>query len=149
MDEQVGRRVAAIDRLPQDRETIILFTSDNCGERFSDVWPFSGCKTELLEGGIRVPTIIRWPRAYEGGGEDRTPHMTMDLTATLIAAAGARFPAERRPDERANLKDRDPERFAALQGAWEAWNSGMLPYRDHSFTHGFHGDELADHFGVE
>ncbi len=51
--------------------------------------------------------------------------------------------------ERANLKDREPERFADLKGAWEAWNSGMLPYRDDSFTHGFHGDELADHFGVE
>ena len=199
MDEQVGRVVAAIDRLPRDRETIIVFTSDNGGERFSDVWPFTGRKTELLEGGIRVPTIIRWPGWYEGGAEDQTPHMTMDLTASLVAAAGARFPAVRRPDgrdlrsggfdqrpmfwrynhldqmavrhgrhkflsiagneflfdvvadpmERANLKEREPGRFAGLRSAWETWNTTMLPYRDDSFTHGFHGDELADHFGVE
>ena len=39
--------------------TIVIFTSDNGGERFSKTWPFSGMKTELLEGGIRIPAIVR------------------------------------------------------------------------------------------
>jgi arylsulfatase A-like enzyme len=37
--------------------TIIVFTSDNGGERFSDTWPFTGRKTELLEGGLRIPAL--------------------------------------------------------------------------------------------
>ena len=39
----------------------MVFTSDNGGERFSDTWPFTGKKTELLEGGLRIPAIVRWP----------------------------------------------------------------------------------------
>ena len=35
--------------------TIVIFTSDNGGERFADTWPFTGKKTELLEGGLRIP----------------------------------------------------------------------------------------------
>ena len=47
--------------------TIVIFTSDNGGERFSDTWPFTGRKQELLEGGLRIPAIIRWPGQVGGG----------------------------------------------------------------------------------
>ena len=43
-----------------------MFTSDNGGERFSDNWPFVGQKMDLMEGGIRVPLVARWPRADRG-----------------------------------------------------------------------------------
>ena len=42
-------------------DTIVVFTSDNGGERYADTWPFTGKKTELLEGGLRIPAIISWP----------------------------------------------------------------------------------------
>ena len=65
-----------------------MFTSDNGGERFSDVWPFIGKKMDLLEGGIRVPLIARWPARVKPGGITRNLAITMDWVATFFAAAG-------------------------------------------------------------
>ncbi len=45
----------------------MVFTSDNGGERFSNTWPFTGKKTELLEGGLRIPAVIRWPARIKAG----------------------------------------------------------------------------------
>ena len=61
MDATVGRVLKALETNGVAGNTIVIFTSDNGGERFSDTWPFTGKKTELLEGGIRIPAIIRWP----------------------------------------------------------------------------------------
>lgn len=98
MDAAIGRVLAELDAQGLARDTIVVFTSDNGGERFSDNWPFTGGKTELLEGGIRVPLIVRWPRAISAGS--RTPQVmtSMDWLPTLLAAAGAasdrRFPPD-------------------------------------------------------
>src|SRR5262249_2923186 len=51
MDQQIGRVLAALEARGLTENTIIAFTSDNGGERFADTWPFTGKKTELLEGG--------------------------------------------------------------------------------------------------
>jgi arylsulfatase A-like enzyme len=89
MDLQVGRVLDALDRHGLTRNTIVIFTSDNGGERFSDTWPFSGRKTELLEGGIRIPAIVRWPgRARRAATSDQVM-ISMDWLPTLLAAAGA------------------------------------------------------------
>ena len=57
MDLQNGRVLQALDANGVTSSTIVVFTSDNGGERFADAWPFTGRKTELLEGGGRTPTI--------------------------------------------------------------------------------------------
>ena len=67
MDLQVGRVLKALDANRIASNTIVVFTSDNGGERFSDTWPFTGKKTELLEGGLRIPALIRWPGHIRAG----------------------------------------------------------------------------------
>ena len=89
MDYQVGRVLAALDRLGLARDTVVVFTSDNGGERFSDNWPFTGRKTELLEGGLRVPAIVRWPARLAHGTVTGQVAMSMDWMPTLLACAGA------------------------------------------------------------
>lgn len=98
LDEKVGEVLAALDQLGMADDTIIVFTSDNGGERFSDNWPFSGRKTELLEGGIRVPLIVRWPENIAPGSKSTEPVMSMDWLPTFLALAGS-APAPDRPSD--------------------------------------------------
>lgn len=88
MDEGIGQLLAALENKGVAQNTVVIFTSDNGGERFSDNWPFVGQKMDLLEGGIRVPLIARWPARIRAGGVSSTPTMTMDWCATLLDAAG-------------------------------------------------------------
>lgn len=88
MDANIGRVLAALESAGAADNTIVVFTSDNGGERFSDVWPFSGMKAELLEGGIRVPGIVRAPGRVPAGLESAQPIMSMDWAPTLLAWAG-------------------------------------------------------------
>lgn len=94
LDFQVGQLLDKLDALGLRENTIVVFTSDNGGERFSDNWPFSGRKTELLEGGIRVPTIMRWPAGSMRSGDCEVPIMSMDWFPTFLAMAGISPPAD-------------------------------------------------------
>ena len=89
MDLQIGRVLQALDAHGVADDTIVIFTSDNGGERFSDTWPFTGIKTELLEGGLRVPTLICWPARIPAGQVSDQVAITMDWFPTLLEAAGA------------------------------------------------------------
>ncbi|MBL8385654.1 MAG: sulfatase-like hydrolase/transferase [Burkholderiales bacterium] len=88
MDEGIGALMAALRETGADADTLVVFTSDNGGERFSDNWPFIGQKMDLLEGGIRVPLLARWPARIAAGGVTDTPAITMDWVATMLEAAG-------------------------------------------------------------
>jgi arylsulfatase A-like enzyme len=87
MDRQIGRVRQALETNGLTENTIVIFTSDNGGERFSDTWPFSGKKTELLEGGLRIPSIISWPARIRAGGTTEQVAISMDWVPTLLAAA--------------------------------------------------------------
>ena len=89
MDAQIGRVVKAIEAAGVANNTIIIFTSDNGGERFADTWPFTGKKTELLEGGLRIPAIVHWPKKIRAKSTVNQTAITMDWVPTLLAAAGA------------------------------------------------------------
>ena len=73
MDEGIGWLVEALRRLGRLDDTLIAFTSDNGGERFSDNWPLVGGKMDLTEGGIRVPWIAHWPAVIAPGGSSASP----------------------------------------------------------------------------
>jgi arylsulfatase A-like enzyme len=87
MDRQIGRVLQALDANGLTENTIVIFSSDNGGERFADTWPFTGKKTELLEGGLRIPAVISWPARIPKGRTTEQVSISMDWAATLLAAA--------------------------------------------------------------
>jgi arylsulfatase A-like enzyme len=184
LDRNVGRVLAALKASGRADDTVVVFTSDNGGERFAKNWPFNGMKGEVLEGGIRTPLLVRWPGRVPRGTTSEQMAISMDWVPTFLEAAGvsadARAPTDgislmpalresraverdlywrfkansqaalRRgpwkylrinsteylfdvvadPQERGNLRNRYPDRFASLKADWDRWNSGMLPYTD-------------------
>ena len=88
LDDNIGRVLEKLEALRFDRDTIVIFTSDNGGERFSNTWPFTGKKTELLEGGLRIPALVRWPGVTYAGSQTDVPIISMDWLPTFVAAGG-------------------------------------------------------------
>lgn len=103
MDEGIGWLVDSLRRAGQLENTLIVFTSDNGGERFSDNWPLVGGKMDLTEGGIRVPWIAHWPAKIPAGTVSRQHCMTMDWSATLLALGGAQ-PVSNHPIDGVSLE---------------------------------------------
>jgi arylsulfatase A-like enzyme len=88
MDSAIGEVLAAVKKSGLEKNTIIIFTSDNGGERYSDMGPYKNRKMSLWEGGIKIPAIVYWP-----GGATTTRHIdqpiiNMDWSATFYAIAG-------------------------------------------------------------
>ena len=90
MDEGIGKIMQALENSNLVDNTLVIFTSDNGGERFSDNWPLVGGKMDLTEGGIRVPWIAHWPDRIAAGKVSAQHCMTMDWSVTLLDAAGVR-----------------------------------------------------------
>jgi arylsulfatase A-like enzyme len=88
MDAGIGRVLKALSDAKLDRRTLVIFTSDNGGERYSFNWPFSFQKMYLFEGGTRVPAMVRWPGVVPAGQVTEQAAITMDWTATILAATG-------------------------------------------------------------
>ncbi|MCX6316186.1 MAG: sulfatase-like hydrolase/transferase [Bacteroidetes bacterium] len=90
LDEAVGRIIAAVDSNGLSKNTLIIFTSDNGGEEFSDMGIYRGKKETVCDGGIREPAIVRWAGQLHAGSVSLQPAITMDWTATILAAAHAK-----------------------------------------------------------
>jgi arylsulfatase A len=97
-DAGVGEIVAALERLGLTSNTLVIFTNDNGGEWLSNNAPFFHRKDTLWEGGIRVPAIFRWPGHLPAGKTSAQVGITMDLTATILAATKTAVPAGPAPD---------------------------------------------------
>lgn len=98
MDAGIGRLLQALRDTGQERSTLIIFTSDNGGERYSRNWPFSFRKGSCWEGGIRVPALARWSGVIPARKTTDQAAITIDWTATILATTGAKadpkFPLE-------------------------------------------------------
>jgi arylsulfatase len=99
LDHNVGMMLDALDRLDLTEDTIVIFASDN-GPEFIKPWdgwagPWRGQYFTALEGGIRVPFLIRWPaRVPAGRVSDEIVH-AVDLFPTLASIAGGSVPSDR------------------------------------------------------
>lgn len=94
VDQGVGNILATLDRLGLSNNTIVIFTNDNGGEWLADNGPLFHRKATVWEGGIRVPAIIRWPGRIEPGRVSDQVGITMDLTASVLAATATTVPPE-------------------------------------------------------
>jgi arylsulfatase A-like enzyme len=89
IDDGVGMIARKLDQLNLTDNTIIVFTSDNGGEtNVTSNAPLRGGKSQLYEGGIRVPLIIRWPARVPGNSLCRAPTVNTDFYPTFLAASG-------------------------------------------------------------
>lgn len=99
LDDQVGRVLDAVERSGQADNTMVVFLSDNgCAAYFPGLCscePLRGGKLTHFEGGVRVPYMIRWPRALNAGQVYRNPVSTLDIFPTAIHAAGGILAADR------------------------------------------------------
>lgn len=98
MDAKVGEIVAKLDELGIRDNTLLIFTSDNGGAWESDVGPYKGGKTDLHEGGLRVPAIFHWKGVIPAGKTSTSFGHHCDLLPTLCDAVGIAPPREARLD---------------------------------------------------
>jgi arylsulfatase A-like enzyme len=90
MDENVGRLLKRLDELELSHNTIVVWTSDNGGKgSVTSNLPLRGMKHNLYEGGIRVPTIIRWPGQIAAGSRNSTPLISTDFYPTILKLTGS------------------------------------------------------------
>jgi arylsulfatase A-like enzyme len=93
LDDGVGRIMKSLDAKGLKENTIVIFTNDNGGERYSDSGGLSSGKASVWEGGIKVPAIVRWPGKIKQGSSTDQIAITMDWTATFLSVARAKTPA--------------------------------------------------------
>ena len=99
MDHNVGQLLAAIDQAGVKNDTIVIFTSDN-GPEYTQPWdgwagPWRGAYFTALEGGIRVPFLVRWPGKIAPRRVSNEIVHGVDLFATLAKFTGAKVPDDR------------------------------------------------------
>jgi len=120
LDLEIGRVLKAIDDRELADNTLVIVTSDNGGAQgTARNLPLSGAKQMLLEGGIRVPLILRWPGVLPAGKVFSVPVTAMDLTAT-VAAAGRAEPPKGMPFDGVDLT-------AALMGETKVGPTPNIP----------------------
>jgi len=96
LDSEVGRLLDAVDGAGLQDNTIVVFVSDNGGlQGAANMGPLRGSKSSTLEGGIRVPLIIRWPGRIKPNMRSHQVSATFDLTRSILRLAKAQVPAER------------------------------------------------------
>jgi len=107
VDIGIGRILARLEQMGIAHDTLVLFSSDNGPEAHSQgrrgtedyfrysrgsAWPLKGMKTQLWEGGVRVPMILRWPGKIPSSNVSAAVTSALDIFPTLCAAANVSIP---------------------------------------------------------
>jgi len=114
VDDVVGRVMAALEAHGLAEDTIVIFTADNgCSpmadfEELADYnhnpsYVFRGMKSDIFEGGHRIPFIIRWPTKIKPGSANDQTFCLTDLTATMADVTGYNLPHDAAEDSVSNL----------------------------------------------
>ena len=146
MDDNIRQLLAELDTLGLDDNTIVVFTSDNGATQTGSNKPFRGNKSSLHEGGIRLPTVIRWPRGGVVGGQVWDGLWGfLDLFPTLVDMAGLPMP-ETRPLDGKNVWPAIRERgISPVDNYYWAWRrSDTIRTAAWKFHRYFNRDELFD-----
>jgi arylsulfatase A len=100
VDWSVGEVLSILRDLKLDRQTLVIFTSDNGGTPRSRNTPLRGHKGSTFEGGVRVPTIAWWPNTIPANSQTDAILGMFDFLPTFAALAGAPLPSNRTLDGR-------------------------------------------------
>ncbi|MFP6762863.1 MAG: sulfatase-like hydrolase/transferase, partial [Planctomycetaceae bacterium] len=145
MDRSIGRVLDRLDRHGIAENTIVVFLNDNGGGGSTDLYaahsrnyannkPLSGHKFDVLEGGVRVPMIIRWPGRVPAGKVYRRIVSSMDLYPTLVGAAGLQMP-KGQPADGVDLMPFITGDDASEPHEWLCWqNRSWLPGKEGGFV---------------
>ncbi len=93
LDKSVGTLLQKLKELDLEKNTLVVFTSDNGGVQGSSQEPLRGSKGGYYEGGIREPCIVRWPGVTRPGSRSDVPIINVDFFPTFLAAASTPIPA--------------------------------------------------------
>jgi len=88
MDDAIGKVLQSVQEHGLEENTIVIFLSDNGGGIGSDNSPLRGRKGRFLEGGVRVPCIVKWPGMIESGRESDEFLTALEIFPTLLNATG-------------------------------------------------------------
>ena len=129
LDDSIGALLKHLEDIGEADNTIVIFTTDNGAEVFTwpdgGMTPFKATKGTVMEGGFRVPCIVRWPGKIKPGTVENGIFSGLDWFPTLVAAAGnpehhrrtAQGREARRPDLQEPPRRLQPDGPAAGQGA--------------------------------
>jgi N-acetylgalactosamine-6-sulfatase len=150
MDQAVGRILDTLNELDAAANTLVIFASDNGGTRSARQGGLRGYKGSTFEGGIRVPCIVRWPGVLPENLTTGQVAVTMDLTASMVRAAGATLPVDRPFDGLDILQRFQTGRLPVARtlywrgrrgaSTWRAVRDGALKYVSHE-----DGQRLEEH----
>ena len=94
MDEQIGKMLDLLDAEGLAGNTLVIFFSDNGGSSIADNAPLRGHKSQMWEGGLRVPCVARWPGRIRAGSVCREFLTSLEILPTLVRAAGGKLPGD-------------------------------------------------------
>jgi arylsulfatase A len=136
IDDSVGRIIDTLKRLELDDDTLVIFFSDNgpwliFGDHGGNAGPLAGGKKQTLEGGMRVPCIMRWPGHIKAGSTCRQLVAAMDILPTIVAATGAPKPKKEIDGIDVSALFADPASGSGRDSFFYYWD-----YELHAVRHG-------------